>query len=82
MVTKVKTVGELKAYLDTIDPNALLQICATGRDPEMDPEEDVELSISTVCEADQGIELNCWVNYCGVLEICNANVDDMIYNPY
>jgi len=82
MVTKVKTVGELKAYLDTIDPNALLQIDATGRDPEADPEEDVELSISPACEANQGIELNCWVNHCGVLEIHNANVDDMIYNPY
>lgn len=80
-VTKVKTVGELKACLETIDPNTPLNIRATGRDPEADPAEDIELSIDPA--GDGGMVLDCFLSpYSGIFEISNANVDDMIYNPY
>lgn len=77
----VRTVGELKAYLDVLEPTARLTIKAVGRDPKSDPDEDIRLSIEPVSVS--GIELKCNIDMgYNVLEISNADPDDMEFNQY
>lgn len=68
MIVTVSTVGELKKYLDTLDPKTPLKISAKGYDTEIEPTEQCE----------DGMQLDCFVSG-GVLEIHNTNPEDMEY---